>query len=66
MAAVAVAVVYLVLPHFHSIAVTQHSVVEPEDSVSGPGLMAPRSVELAQHFAVGPERLIAEPHFAVD
>ena len=63
MAAVAVAVVYLVLPHFRSTAVTQHSVVEPEDSVSG---LALRSVELAQHFAVGPERLIAEPHFAVD
>ena len=63
MAAVAVAVVYLVLPHFHSTAVTQHSVVEPEDSVSG---LALRSVELALRYAVGPERLIAEPHFAVD
>ena len=63
MAAVAVAVVYLVLPHFRSTAVTQHSVVEPEDSVSG---LALHSGELAQHFAAGPERLIAEPHFAVD
>ena len=63
MAAVAVAVVYLVLPHFRSTAVAQHSVVEPEDSVSG---LALRSVELALRFAVRPERLIAEPHFAVD
>ena len=56
MAAAAVAVVYLVLPHFRSTAVTQHAVVEPEDSVFG----------LALRFAVGPEHLIAEPHFAVD
>jgi len=62
-AAAAVAVVYLVLPHFRSTAVTQHAVVEPEDSVSG---LALRSVELALRFAVGPEHLIAEPHFAVD
>ena len=35
MAAAAVAVVYLVLPHFRATAVAEHSVVEPEDSVSG-------------------------------
>ena len=39
------------------------AVVEPEDSVSG---LALHSVELALRFAVGPEHLIAEPHFAVD